>query len=127
MRRFIFGLVLGVGVLIGARAEAQGVTFPTNIVRVSGAVMEARVMTKVDPVYPPEAREKGIAGTVVMGAIIGADGVVQDLRMISGPPMLRAAAMDAVRQWTYQAYVLNGNTVPVNTTVTVKFSLTDMP
>ncbi len=87
--------------------------------------MAAQVLTKVNPVYPPEARARHLEGSIVLAAKIGPDGLVQDLNIVSGPAELSAPAVDAVRQWTYKPYVLNGNRVAVLTTVTVNFKLSD--
>lgn len=92
-------------------------------VRISGAVAAGQVISKVNPTYPPEARAQGVAGAVVLHAIIGKDGTIQQLAAISGPPMLVPSAMDAVKQWVYQPYLLNGQPVEVDTTITVNFSL----
>lgn len=96
---------------------------PTRPVRISGGVMAGLVATKVDPVYPAEAKTNRLEGSVVLSAKIGPDGTVQDLQAISGPGVLRQPALDAVRQWTYRPYLLNGNPVAVLTTVTINFHL----
>ncbi len=89
--------------------------------------MSGQILTRVDPIYPAEAKSKGIQGVVVLSATIGADGTVQQLSLISGPPDLGTAALDAVRQWTYRPYLLNGEPTEVNTTVTVNFHLNGPP
>ena len=96
---------------------------PDHPIRISGGVMAGQVLTRINPVYPPKAKEKRIEGSVVLAARIGRDGRVADLQVVSGVPMLSAAAMDAVRQWTYKVYRLNGAPVEVNTTVTLNFHL----
>ena len=93
----------------------------THGVRISGGVMAGQVLTRVDPVYPAEARQNHVTGMVVMVATVGPDGTVQNLEPLSGPEVLRAAALQAVHQWTYRPYLLNGNPVTVQTTVTVNF------
>ena len=100
---------------------------PVHAVRISGGVMAGLVLTKVDPVYPADARSKHMEGAVVLSAKIGPDGTVQDLQAVTGPEVLRTAALDAVRQWTYKPYVLKGAPVTVLTTVTVNFHLNDAP
>jgi protein TonB len=119
MKRIFCGVVLCLGIFAGA----WGQDVSAKVVRVSGGVMAGQVMTKVDPVYPPEAREQKISGAVVLRAVIGEDGSVQNLSVVSGPKILQEAALDAVRQWTYKAYLLNGNSVAVETTITVNFAL----
>jgi TonB family protein len=102
--------------------SAQGSGAPRSI-RVGGNVAQANLIYQVTPVYPPIAKTAHISGTVVLHAIIGKDGTVQDLQYISGPPLLMKSAMDAVRQWKYKPTLFNGNPVTVDTTVTVIFTL----
>lgn len=90
--------------------------------RVAAGIMSGAIQTKVAPVYPPEAKAARISGSVVMHALIGKDGAVSSLEVISGPPELRTSALDAVRQWVYQPYLLNGEPTEVDTTVTVNYS-----
>jgi len=97
--------------------NASGTSTPSGAVRISGGVMAGQLISRVDPVYP----DTDAQGTVVLHAIIGPDGTVQQLSVISGPPPLVKAAVDAVRQWTYRPYLLNGDPVSVDTTVTVSF------
>jgi TonB family protein len=77
----------------------------------------------VEPVYPPDAKAAGIQGTVTLDAIIGKDGTISSLKLVSGPPELTKAAWEAVKQWTYKPYLLNGDPVSVATTITVTFAL----
>lgn len=93
-------------------------------VRVSQGVSTGHLINKVEPVYPPLARNARIQGQVVLTAIISRDGSIQDLRVLSGHPLLIQAALDAVRRWRYKPYLLNGEPVEVETTVTVNFLLT---
>jgi len=93
-------------------------------VRVSQGVSTGHLINKVEPVYPPLARNARVQGQVVLTAIISRDGTIQDLRVLSGHPLLIQAALDAVRQWRYKPYLLNGEAVEVETTVTVNFILT---
>ena len=85
--------------------------------------MAGQLLTHVDPVYPAAARSKRVSGPVVLSALIGKEGTVQDLQLISGPASLGEAAMDAVRQWTYKPFLLNGQPRAVQTVVTVTFNL----
>ena len=94
---------------------------PSGPVRVSGGVMAGQAVAKVDPIYPASARAAHISGAVVLAALIGKNGTVSSLSVVSGPPMLRVAAINAVKQWTYRPFLLNGEPVEVNTTVTVNF------
>lgn len=93
-------------------------------IRVGGRVQAARLLHRELPVYPPEAVEQHLAGTVKLEAIIGVDGVIRDLRLIEGHPMLASAAMDAVAKWRYRPTRLNGQVVEVITLIDVKFNLT---
>ena len=77
----------------------------------------------VEPIYPPDARAAGIQGSVVLDAVIGKDGIIENLKVLSGPPELARSALDAVKQWTYKPYLLNGEPVAVDTTITVTFAL----
>jgi protein TonB len=81
------------------------------------------VVHRVAPVYPPEAKRARIQGTVVLAAVIGKDGRIKGLNVISGPSMLVDAAVGAVQQWRYRPYVLQGEPVEVDTTITVNFNL----
>src|SRR3989454_2556132 len=91
--------------------------------RVGGNVQAARIVNRVQPVYPPLARQTRISGTVRLHAIIGKDGAITSLEVLSGHPLLQQAALDAVRQWRYQPTLLNGDPVDVDTTIDVIFSL----
>jgi protein TonB len=86
-------------------------------------VAQANLIRQVTPVYPPIAKTAHISGTVLLHAIIGKDGTVQDLQYVSGPPLLMKSAMDAVRQWRYKPTLLNGEPVDVDTTISVVFTL----
>jgi protein TonB len=92
-------------------------------IRQGGNVQAAKLVNKVQPSYPPLARQTRISGTVRLHAIIGKDGSVQSLTLESGHPLLVQAALDAVRQWRYQPTLLNGEPVEVDTTIDVIFSL----
>jgi protein TonB len=92
-------------------------------VRVSSGVSTGLLVRKVNPNYPPLARQARIQGTVILQAEISKTGDIQNLRLISGHPMLAPAAIDAVKQWKYKPYLLNGEPVEVETTVQVNFTL----
>ncbi len=93
--------------------------------KVPGGVMAGYTDARVNPVYPPDAKAARIQGSVVMQAIISREGAIEKLEVVSGPKELRASALDAVRQWTYKPYVLNGAPVAVETTITVNYQLHD--
>ena len=93
------------------------------MVRVSAGVAEANLLSRVDPVYPPVAQQARLQGTVVQQIVIDTNGNVTNIRVISGHPMLVQAAIDAVRQWRYKPYLLNGAAVAVSAQVQVNFTL----
>jgi protein TonB len=115
------GGVLG-GIIGNATTAVPKVATPQRV-RVSAGVTQGLVLKKVNPVYPPIARAARISGSVVLQAEISKNGDIQNLHAISGPPMLIPAAIDAVRQWKYKPYILNGEPVEVDTQITVIFSL----
>lgn len=92
-------------------------------VRVSSGVSSGLLVKKVAPEYPPDARDAHIQGTVILHANIDKQGNVSNLELISGHPMLAPAAIEAVRQWKYRPYLLNGEAVEVDTTIQVNFVL----
>src|SRR5438128_8956398 len=92
-------------------------------VRVSQGVQQGLLIKKVQPPYPPLARQARIQGNVLLQALISKDGSIENLRLISGHPMLAPAALEAVKQWRYKPYFLNGEPVEVETQITVIFSL----
>jgi periplasmic protein TonB len=93
-------------------------------VRISQGVTRGLLIHSVQPPYPVLARSARIQGDVVLHAIIDKNGNIQDLQLVTGHPMLVPSAIEAVRQWRYKPYLLNGNPVEVDTTITVIFSLT---
>jgi TonB family protein len=92
-------------------------------VRVSSGVSVGLLLHKVQPDYPPEARKARIQGTVILKAVIGKDGSIEKLTLVSGHPALAPAAIDAVQQWRYRPYLLMGNPVEVDTEIQVNFQL----
>ena len=115
------GGVLG-GVIGGSGAPPPPRPTQTRI-RQGGAVTAASLINRVQPVYPPLARQTRVSGTVRLHAIISKEGTVQQLEVMSGHPLLVQAALDAVRQWRYRPTLLNGEPVEVDTTIDVIFSL----
>jgi len=96
---------------------------PGGQVRVSAAVVAGMSLSKIDPVYPAEAKEKHVQGAVIMHATISKTGTMENLTVISGPEELRQSAIDAVSKWTYKPYLLNGQPMEVETSITVNYSL----
>ncbi len=86
-------------------------------------MMEGNLVLRVQPDYPAPARQLRVQGKVVLRAVISREGTIENLQVVSGHPMLVRAAVDAVRQWRYRPYVLNGEPVDVETEVTVNFVL----
>ena len=84
---------------------------------------EGNLIFRVQPVYPALARQVRIQGSVQLRAIISKAGTIENLAVVSGHPMLVKSAIDAVRQWRYRPYLLNGDPVEVETEVTVNFLL----
>lgn len=117
-----------IGGVIGGIVSSTPVAVPKvaapQRVRVSAGVQEGMLVHKVQPVYPPLARQARIYGQVVLQAVISKAGTIENLHLVSGHPMLTQAAMDAVKQWRYRPYILNGEPVEVETQVTVNFTLT---
>jgi protein TonB len=111
-----------IGGVIGGLGPAPPKPTQSRI-RQGGNVTAASLINKVNPVYPPLARQTRISGTVRLHAIIGKDGAIQQLEVMSGHPLLQQAALDAVRQWRYRPTLLNGEPVEVDTTIDVIFSL----
>jgi len=94
-----------------------------SIIPVGGRVQNAKLMRHPDPIYPQIAKSARISGTVELSAIIGEDGKIQQLTVVTGHPLLRQAALDAVKQWVYQPTLLNEQQVKVSTTIDVIFTL----
>jgi len=92
-------------------------------IRVSQGVVAGLVIHKVQPNYPQLAKTARVQGNVQLAALIGKDGTIQNLHVLSGHPLLTQAALDAVKQWRYKPYILNGEPVEVDTQITVIFSL----
>jgi protein TonB len=91
--------------------------------RISEAVAKPNLVSSVPPVYPALARAARVQGTVVLQVEISTEGRVQNVSVMSGHALLNDAAIQAVRQWTYKPFVLNGQAIPVTTTATVNFTL----
>lgn len=96
---------------------------PIKRIRVGALVMSARLVHEVTPTYPGKAKRAGIQGTVRLEAVIGKDGKLRDMKLLSGDPILAKAAMKAVSEWRYQPTVVNGEPVEVVTAIDVKFAL----
>jgi protein TonB len=96
---------------------------PPKKIAISSGVMAGNKISGSNPTYPPIARAARISGTVVLQATISKTGTIENLRVVSGPPMLTQSALESVRAWRYKPYLLNGEPVEVETTINVVFNL----
>lgn len=113
-------------VLFAFTGLAASQAVPTRV-RVSPDVAQGLIQSKVAPVYPPLAKQAHIQAPVNLKVQISKSGDVENVELISGHPMLYPAAIDAVKQWKYRPYLLNGEPVEVETKVIVNFTLADNP
>ena len=115
------------GGVIGSVLSSTPVAVPKiatpQRVRVSSGVQQGLRVRNVNPTYPPLARQARIQGVVILQALISKNGDIENLQLISGHPMLAPAAIEAVKQWKYKPYLLNGEPVEVETQVQVNFTL----
>jgi protein TonB len=116
------GGVIG-GIISSTPVAVPKMATPTRI-RVSQGVTAGMKIHDVTPQYPQMAKIARVQGPVVLAAVIGKDGAIQNLRVVStASPLLNQSALDAVKQWKYRPYILNGEPVEVDTTITVNFTL----
>ena len=137
------GVVGGVGVMGGAGGVISGIMNsvptaappppppvkpkekPIQRITVGGNVQRAKLLAQPKPNYPPLARQARIQGTVKFTAVIGRDGTIQNLTLMSGHPLLVGAATEAVKRWKYKPTLLNGEPVEVVTQIDVNFTLSN--
>jgi protein TonB len=118
------GVIGGIISSTPSAAAVPNLTKPTpQRVRVSQGVSKGLLISRIEPTYPPVARAARIQGVVVLAAIIDKKGNIQNLQVVSGHPMLAPAAIEAVKQWRYKPFLLNGQPLEVETAVTVTFQL----
>ena len=110
----------GIRTTAGTIPEASS---DTKRIRIGGNVQQTKLVSQPRPTYPPEAKLAHIQGVVKLNALIGKDGAIQNLEVISGEPVLVQAALDAVKHWVYQPTLLNGEPVEVVTQIDVNFTL----
>ncbi len=115
------GGVIG-GIISSTPVAVPKVATPQRV-RVSQGVTQGLLVHQVKPTYPPLARQARIQGAVILQAVISKQGTIENLKVVSGHPMLTSSAIEAVKQWKYKPYVLNGEPVEVETQVTVNFTL----
>jgi TonB family protein len=129
----ILGLVLALGwwrwqqgwTELEAPLPTKSATVSQPKLQVPGDVMRQRLRHEVRPEYPESAQRAGMQGIVVLDAVVSEDGSITQLKPVSGPEPLTLAATDAVRWWRYEPYLVSGQPVPVETTITVNFRLTN--
>jgi protein TonB len=119
----VIGGIIGTGSHLPVLPVLSKPVPPIQRVRVSQGVTKGMIVHRIEPTYPRLAQQARIQGVVVLTAIIDKDGNIQNLRLVSGHPMLASAAIDAVKQWRYKPFLLGGQPVEVETTVTVNFRL----
>jgi TonB family protein len=103
-------------------APPRGVLIPKGRPRVEGKVQAAKLVKSVEPKYPPEAKNAGVRGTVRLRGVVTREGVIDQAEVITGHPLLAAAAVEAVMRWRYQPALLNNQPVEVNITIDVDFT-----
>jgi protein TonB len=113
------------GILGGAAVANIPPPPPTGPVRVGGNVKQPKVLHIEQPHYPPAARKAHVEGVVIVEATVTAEGNVDKVKVISGPPLLTDSAAEAVARWKYEPTYLNGQAVPVILTARITFSLSD--
>jgi protein TonB len=101
------------------------VAVPAGAIRVAGDVQQSNLVLNPAPVYPPLAKQARVTGTVRLTAVIGKDGHVTNLSVISGHPLLIPASLDAVKDWMYKPTLLNGEPVAVVTEIDINFTLSE--
>jgi periplasmic protein TonB len=119
---------LPAGIAIGEAGRGRNITItPTRVatgpLHISTGVSQGLLITPILPVYPAIAKAAHVEGTVIVEAIISPAGRIESARVISGPPMLQRAAMDAIQAARYKPYRLNGEATAVETTITVNFRM----
>ncbi|MGB2629551.1 MAG: energy transducer TonB [Candidatus Acidiferrum sp.] len=115
-------LWLSVFLLFTVPSSAHPDTKPVRVT-ISGKVMAQKVKTKVAPIYPAQAKSKGIQGTVRLHVLITTTGAVTQVQPVTGEPALVRSAMEAVKQWVYQPTIIDGQPVEVDTVIEVTYAL----
>jgi protein TonB len=113
------GVMGGIG---SAPAPVVKIAAPKGPARVSSGVISGLKISGSNPTYPPIARAAHVSGAVVLQALISKEGTIKNLHVVSGPEMLRTAATEAVQNWRYKPYLLNGEPTEVDTQITVNFN-----
>jgi protein TonB len=113
------GVMGGIG---NAPAPVVKLAPPKGPTRVSSGVVSGLKISGQNPSYPPIAKAAHVSGAVVLHAIISKEGTIKNLSAVSGPEMLKSAALEAVQTWRYKPYLLNGEPTEVDTQITVNFN-----
>jgi TonB family protein len=111
------------GIIGSTFGSAPPAGAPRKKIMIASGIATGLILTQTPPEYPPVAKAARVSGTVVLTAIISKQGKIENLSVVSGPPLLQQAALDAVKTWTYRPYLLMGNPVEVETTINVVFNL----
>lgn len=109
--------------IVGDHAAVVTPPPPAVTGRPLSRMMQGNLIYKVEPIYPAIAKNVGVQGAVLIRALISREGTIEQAQVISGSPLLSRAALDAIRQWRYRPYYLNGTPVEVDTEITVNFVL----
>ena len=118
----IGGIISSTSSLVAMPNLAKPAAAPQRV-RVSQGISKGLLVSRVEPTYPVLARQAHIQGSVILTAIIDKEGTIQNLQLVSGHPLLAPAAIEAVKQWRYKPFLLSGQPVMIETTVTVNFQL----
>ena len=116
-------MIAVLAVLVTLSAFALGQQAPAKKIRVSQGVLEGSILHKVDPQYPQEAKDNRVQGDVILRILINEQGNVTEAKPMSGPPSLTDAAVDAMMQWKFKPYLLNGEPAQVESVFTIRFRL----
>ena len=118
-----FPIGIGTGDGHGPVVSVAAAKTPAERVRISSGVSQGMLIAPIRPVYPMIAKAAGVEDSVVVEAVISRDGRIESLHVVSGPPMLQNAAMDAIREARYRPFQLNGKPIEVQTCITVNFRM----
>jgi protein TonB len=113
----VFSMIAAAGTPLHAQFQ------PRNYVHLSPGIVQAHLLHLVPPLYPEQAKSNHIRGVVVLNAVIGKDGHIENLSISSGPKELCQAAIDAAKQWRYSPFIVKGRSVEVETRIYLTFSL----
>jgi protein TonB len=111
------------GSIVFVTLEGLAPSSPGKRISINGEIQAAKLVSKVQPVYPVEAKQDRIQGIVRFAVIVGKDGAVKNVTLVSGDPLLAEAAKAAVEQWAYRPTLLNGDPIEVVTQVDINFTL----